>query len=129
MARLALILHEAVRQLDPHAREAYRQAAHECSLTVHSLLKQPQFSPKEEVTVSYSGAVFKAGELILEPLRSFLQDYRVAVKQPVLSPDSGAALYALILDNLEAQLPAAIGERLRSQESQGALGSPKVLAS
>lgn len=129
VARLALILHEAAQQGDPHAREAYRQAAYECSLIVKSLLKQLQFSPKEEVTVSYSGGVFKAGELILEPLRSFLQDFRVVLKQPVLSPVSGAALYALILDNPEAEYPAAVVERLRSQESQGALGSPKVLAS
>ena len=108
VARLSLNLHEAAPQGDPHAREAYRQAAYECSLIGKSLLMQLQFSPMEEVTVSYSGGVFKAGELILEPLRSFLQDFRAALKQPVLSPVSGAALYALILDNPEAEYPAAV---------------------
>jgi hypothetical protein len=42
---------------------------------------------------------------------------------------AGAALYALFLDNSEAEFPAAVVERLRSQEAQGVLGSPKVLAS
>ena len=129
VARMSMMHHEDAQQGDPHAREAYRQSAYECSSILKSLLKQLPFSLKEELTVSYSGGVFKAGELILEPLRSILQDFRVALKQPVLSPVYGAALYALILDNPEAGYPASVVERLRSQESQGALGSPKVLAS
>ncbi|HPT82375.1 MAG TPA: BadF/BadG/BcrA/BcrD ATPase family protein [Limnochordia bacterium] len=128
VAQLALILFEAARRGDPQAQEAYRQAAYECSLIVQSLLKQLSFPPGVEVPVSYSGGVFKAGDLILTPLRAYLQGSRVVLKQPILSPVVGAALYAWLLGNPGRDYPTDLVARLQEQEAKGALAQPEIVA-
>jgi hypothetical protein len=71
-----------------------------------------QFEPDERVPLSYSGGVFKAGELILAPFRRHLEaqsgSYRL--QAPIVTPSGGAAIYAA---KLAAQpLSVAAIERL-----------------
>jgi len=62
------------------------------------------FPAKEEVTVSYSGGVFQGRRVDpWSPCAPSSRTSGLPLKQPVLSPVSGAALYALILDNPEAE--------------------------
>lgn len=91
-------------------------------------VKQLSFPPGVEVPVSYSGGVFKAGDLILTPLRAYLQGSRVVLKQPILSPVVGAALYAWLLGNPGRDYPTDLVARLQEQEAKGALAQPEIVA-
>ena len=102
IAKLAILVYRAAQQFDPKALTLYEQAAYEHSLTVKSIIYQLHFSAEEDILVSYSGGVFKAGEFILDPLKKYLQEVWVRLIKPVLAPVSGAALYAIILDGINA---------------------------
>jgi len=68
IATLALLLYQAAEEGDERAIDLYRKAAYEHSLTVKALINKLDFSNEEEILVSYSGGVFKAGSYILKPL-------------------------------------------------------------
>ncbi|HHY10271.1 MAG TPA: ATPase [Firmicutes bacterium] len=124
IAGLAQIMQEAASAGDSNAIEAYKTAAYENSLTVKAILSQLKFDPSAEVTVSYSGGVFKAGDLILKPLRSYLESSNVVLAKPLLEPILGAALYAVILEEPNKDYPQALFERLKEQQAAGALSEP-----
>jgi hypothetical protein len=71
-----------------------------------------------DVSVSYSGGLFRQSELLLLPLKSRLADswrrYRLAL--PRLPPMGGAALYAAKLNRspLSPQAIAALEAQLRA---------------
>lgn len=93
IAQFALLLYEAAKQGDCYAIKAFEDAAFELALVVKSLIGQLDFHD-EKVMVSYSGGVFKAGELILKPFCEALQNEKVKMINPILSPAAGAAYYA-----------------------------------
>lgn len=97
IAKLQLLLCRAAEQGDPCAVESYRQAAEELGLILGTLIGELRFEPGETILVSYSGGVFKAGELIMRPLREWMQSRgkKISFAAPKLSPVAGAALYAL----------------------------------
>ncbi len=112
IAGLQLLLEKAARAGDPHAADCYRLAAHELALIVRAIIRRLHFHPEEPVTVSYSGGLFKAGDLIFDPLRKELNECRARLAEPELSPVAGAALYAFeqcagksrgMLENLRRQ--------------------------
>lgn len=108
IAALALYLFQAAKKGDKHAVEAYKNAAEEYYLLIKSLTEKLDFKKEEKIKISYSGGVFKAGELVLKPLRNKLDNSRYQLQKPILKPDLGAAFYALLLregyENYEGQL-------------------------
>lgn len=94
IAELALLLYKAATEGDQEAITLYEEAAYEYSLIVKAIITKLSFAPEEKITVSYSGGVFKAGELILKPLQEFLSTEPVTLIPPILQPVTGAALYA-----------------------------------
>lgn len=115
IAQLALVLYEAALNGDEKAIQIYEEAAFEYSLTVNAILDKLDFPKKEHILISYSGGVFQAGSLILEPLKKYLKDNHVKLIQPILEPVTGAALYALIIDQNIADHSRVI-EQLKDEE-------------
>lgn len=99
IAKLQLLLNEAADQGDQYAVDSYKQAAYELSQIIAAIINQLDFDKDKSISVSYSGGVFKAGELIFAPLREYLSGFNIELKKPLLSPVSGAALYALVNSN------------------------------
>ncbi len=95
IARLAMIATQAARSGDNNALALFRRAAYELSLTAKALLKQLSFSPSTKIPLSYSGGVFRAGELILAPLEECLAGTDITLQPPILQPVLGACLCAL----------------------------------
>jgi N-acetylglucosamine kinase-like BadF-type ATPase len=102
IAKLAILVYQAAQQGDAKALALYDHAAYEHCLTVKSIIHQLHFTAKEDILVSYSGGVFKAGEFILDPLKRYLKEERVQLIKPVFIPVTGAALYAMLLDGKTA---------------------------
>ena len=90
IAELALLLYQAATEGDQKAIAIYEEAAYEYSLIVKALIAKLSFSADEEIPVSYSGGVFKAGECIFQPLKEFLSKQRVSLIHPILQPVTGA---------------------------------------
>lgn len=118
IASLARLLFRAAEADDDIAKEIYKDAAREHFLTIKALVEKMNFNLDEEILVSFSGGVFKAGKYILEPLESLINDYGRDIKliESILSPASGAALYALVLK--EGKSSKELVERLQSQEEK-----------
>ena len=95
VAWLQIILCDAALAGDETAIMAYNLAANELTLAIATVMNKLKFSGKS-ITVSYSGGVFEAGDLILNPLRDQLLSINshLILKQPLLSPVSGAVLLA-----------------------------------
>jgi len=55
-----------------------------------------EFAPGEPVPLSYSGGVFEAGVLMLDPFRRHLaaQSATYRLQAPIAAPSGGAAIYA-----------------------------------
>ena len=114
IAKLQLLLYKAAEQGDRYAIGLYKQAAYELSLMVFAIINQLNFDAGKSLLVSYSGGVFKAGELIFAPLREYLSGYNITLQEPILSPVTGAALYALL--NCKCNKDKNIVDNLRKQE-------------
>ncbi|MDZ7671588.1 MAG: BadF/BadG/BcrA/BcrD ATPase family protein [Halanaerobiales bacterium] len=99
IANLALILYKAAQNGDKKAIRIYKQAAFELSQVVKTVYSKLEFNESKKVTVTYSGGVFKSGNLILKPLRNYLGELYLELKSPELKPVTGAALYAFFLND------------------------------
>ena len=100
VAKLALLLDKAIEQGDKKAEELFEKAAYEHSLTVKAIIDKLNLTKDDELLVSYSGGVFKAGKYILKPFKKYLQSgetKKVKLMEPVLKPVTGAALYSMML--------------------------------
>ncbi|MGB6128608.1 MAG: BadF/BadG/BcrA/BcrD ATPase family protein, partial [Psychrilyobacter sp.] len=98
VAKISMIVSKIASLGDESAIEIFKEAAHEIYLMIHSIIKQLDF--KKNVTVSYTGGVFKSENLILTPLRTELEINKITVEiiKPILSPTIGSALFAYKLD-------------------------------
>ena len=94
IAKLAYICSVAALKGDENAINIFKEAGEELAEIAKVLLKN--FNKDEEVLLSYTGGVFKSGELVLEPIRSELKEYNVRLIPPVLPPHLGACLLAYI---------------------------------
>ena len=95
IGQLAKVAYQAALCGDAQAIELYSQAAFEHYLIVRALLKQLDLSAATRIPVSYSGGVFAAGDLVLGPLKSYLDPLNAHLQKPRLGPILGACLYAL----------------------------------
>lgn len=93
IAKLAKLSSEAARLGDEGAIAIFNEAAVELVGMIKALLKNYD---SKQVKVSYTGGVFKSGDLILNPLKNMLKGYNAILVEPILSPDLGACLLAFI---------------------------------
>jgi N-acetylglucosamine kinase-like BadF-type ATPase len=113
IAAFARVMTEAARAGDEQAAGVYVAAAGELAAMADAIRRQLQSPAGETVRVSWSGGVFDAGELILGPLATSLEqcspDFQLV--SPRYAPVLGAAYYAAVLDGCDA-----IGARLASND-------------
>ena len=115
IAKLQLLLNRAADLGDVQAKQIYAQAAYELHRIVAAVADQLDFGA-EEILLSYSGGVFKAGALLFDPLKTYLHGYNVVLREPILSPVLGAALCALASHlRLGDEAVGTIAGRLRAQ--------------
>ncbi len=84
------------------AKRIFNEAAHDLALHVVALAKD--LGLKEGFSVSYTGGVFQAGHLILDPLAQHLKPLNVKLQAPLLEPAKGAVLLAYQLGGHEISL-------------------------
>lgn len=96
IARLAPIIAEAARKGDAQVRKLFAIGARELAAMVNAVRARLNAPADLSISVSYSGGMFKLGDLLLEPFVSSLHDsnYRYDFLPPKLPPAVGAALYA-----------------------------------
>ena len=78
---------------DPAAVSLYERAAQELALLAGALRKE--LTLPETAPVSYSGGLFRAGELILKPLAEEIGRYGCVLREPVKTALEGALLLAI----------------------------------
>lgn len=93
IAGLSSVIGEAARAGDGHALDIFRRAGEELAQIVEATRRSLGFAADDQVKLSYSGGLFKAGDLILEPFEAALSSKYTLLK-PRFSPVIGAALYA-----------------------------------
>jgi len=118
IAKLALLLDQAVEHGDKKAVEIFNQAAYELSLIVSAIINKLNFKANKNILVSYSGGIFKSGNYILKPMKSYIYHRHKNVKlvKPILRPVIGAALYAMLLDG--KTINDSIIQNLKNQEKK-----------
>ncbi len=119
VASIAPLLYKAAKKGDSNAIELYKEAAYEHSLTVKAIIEKLSFKEDNKILVSYSGGIFKAGEYVLDPFKKYLTDVNVKLIKPRLLPVTGAALYAMKLDdeyNIKARDYGKIIDKIQNEE-------------
>jgi N-acetylglucosamine kinase-like BadF-type ATPase len=114
IAALSQLVARAAQDGDVLATRIFEGAARELAAVAEAVRRALDFGPDDAVPVSYSGGVFNAGSLILDPLRRQLKErsgsYRL--QPPIAGPSAGAAIYAARLAG--QPLSAAAMQRLGS---------------
>jgi N-acetylglucosamine kinase-like BadF-type ATPase len=113
---LSRLVAQAAAAGDVQAQELFARAAQELAQIIHAVHGQLRVPDSLAVPLSYSGGMFRLGDLLLAPLQSALaargMPYRLV--QPRLPPQGGAALYAARLSGfpLDAQAVTALESQL-----------------
>lgn len=94
VAAFQIYAYQAAQAGDAAAASLYGAAARELALMVKTLRDSLPFS-SGEIEVSYSGGLFKAGELVLRPLRREIEALGCVLKPPGRSAIEGALLLAI----------------------------------
>lgn len=94
IAALQVLLEKAAGQGDRSARQAYADAAAELALLAAAVRSQLSFPAADQIPVSCTGGLFRAGALIFDPLRSLLDPELYDLVDPILPPAAGALLGA-----------------------------------
>lgn len=94
VAKMQLYLEKAALANDLSAAQIYTEAADELALIVSGILRQLDFGG-EVFAVSYSGGIFRAGELILTPFAQKIGELGGRMQKPELTPVCGAILCAV----------------------------------
>lgn len=98
IAKLAPIVTEAAREGDEVAREIVEEAARQLTLHVIALVDGLGMREEQPVKVAVVGGVFKAGDVILEPFKKFLeQHFKVELIRPRFPPAIGALILSYML--------------------------------
>jgi N-acetylglucosamine kinase-like BadF-type ATPase len=74
----------------------FDRAAHELAEIIEAIRVQLGYGNLENVLLSYSGGVFRSGDLVLGPLQRHLSAFSAhyCLANPIFDPSIGAALYA-----------------------------------
>ena len=97
IAALSQIVASAAGAGDEAAADIFRDAANELADIVHAVAKKLAFEEGDDIPVSWSGGVFRSGDLVTEPFKARLaaMDSRYRFVDPIADPTLGAALYAI----------------------------------
>ncbi|MHB9301873.1 BadF/BadG/BcrA/BcrD ATPase family protein [Thermofilum pendens] len=99
LARLAPLVTEAARRGDAVARRIVEEAAYHLALHVVTLVRR--LGMEEPVKVALVGGVFRAGEVVTEPLRRHLEKhFKVELVEPKFPPAVGALLLSYMLSGV-----------------------------
>jgi N-acetylglucosamine kinase-like BadF-type ATPase len=96
IAAVAKLVTRATQEGDAAAIRIFDSAANELAAVADAIRLALDFAADEIVPVSYSGGVFHAGALILDPFKRHLAACFAGfdLRAPVLPPSIGAAIYA-----------------------------------
>lgn len=108
IAFLQKLLLEAAKQGDQSAIQAYDDAAKELAMIIRTLYIRLKFH--EKCPVSYSGGIFKTGELVVTPLKKYLSDLNITIVESQGSPWVGAGLLAKYYEDKKEPCSAFIRE-------------------
>jgi N-acetylglucosamine kinase-like BadF-type ATPase len=111
VASLARVVTAAAADGDQTSTEILHDAGHALAALVKVTIAQLGYTPGEVVPVSWSGGVFASAE-VSDTFRSGLADASVDLRDPLLPPVLGAALYAARLAG--TPLSAAAVDRLQA---------------
>jgi N-acetylglucosamine kinase-like BadF-type ATPase len=102
VAAISALVYQAAIAGDQQAIRIFKMAAIELAEMVDGVRKTAGFNLHETINVSYSGGVFKAGELILAPFTQALHEFSLQynIVSPLHTPVIGAALYAKKLSKI-----------------------------
>jgi N-acetylglucosamine kinase-like BadF-type ATPase len=95
LAKVQYLTLRAYKEGDPYAARIYECAAWELLSQVGALRAKLAFPDGEQVRVSHSGGVFKAGDCILGPFKRGLAALDMKLVSPLLPPYMGAVLLAM----------------------------------
>jgi N-acetylglucosamine kinase-like BadF-type ATPase len=109
IAALSKVVAEAASQGDAAALAIFESAAFELAKIVEAIRRHLGYEADEIARVSYSGGVFRSGELLLEPFRRHLAGAQYALMDPIFAPSIGAALNAARLSG-HSLSHAAVGK-------------------
>jgi len=98
VASLAPIVKQLCELNDPNGYEIFDRAANELADIIITLYRRLEFTG--DIKVSYTGGIFKNGEVLLSPLRNILAKYHMELAEPILPPDKGAVLLAMKACNI-----------------------------
>ncbi len=120
LAALSRLVAEAAGAGDAQAQAIFEQAAQELAQITDAVRAQLGFAPDEPVPVSFSGGVFRSGDLIRSSFEAALrrtgQPY--VIVEPRFDPGVGAALYAAKRAGAPLD-PAALNRLPRAVKAQG----------
>jgi N-acetylglucosamine kinase-like BadF-type ATPase len=94
IAALSKVVAEAAGNGDAAALAIFEAAAFELTKIVEAIRRHLGYETDEIARVSYSGGVFRSGELLIEPFRRHLAGAQYALIDPIFAPSIGAALNA-----------------------------------
>ena len=94
LAKMQLLALRAFERGDVTMRAIYQHAAEELADAVLTAKRQLDFPSGQPVHVSYSGGLFKAGEIILSPFRKLVEEGGCIFCTPRYSPAIGAVAVA-----------------------------------
>lgn len=96
IAALSQIVATAAEAGDEAAAEIFCRAAQQLANIVQAVASKLAFEPNESIPVSWSGGVFRSGELVVAPFKAKLEraNCHYHFIEPIADPALGAALYA-----------------------------------
>lgn len=102
IAALAPLVFEAASAGDADAKSLICESAQELGHIAHVAASSLSWV-NDEITVSYCGGVWKAGNILIQALEASLNSFNLNYKlqRPVLSPVAGAVYYAFYLSNYD----------------------------
>lgn len=91
IAALAKVLPKCLKDGDKNALTIIDDVSKEASLIINTLVKRLDF--ERDIKVSYSGGVFKLGDVLLGKIKEYVDD-RVKIVAPFASPSVGSLILA-----------------------------------
>lgn len=77
---------------DPYAMSIIKEAGKELADIINTLYKLLEFNGK--IKVSYTGGVFNMGDIIINHLKENLDENKIELVKPLLTPDKGSLILA-----------------------------------
>lgn len=120
IAHLQETLLTCARQNEPTALALYQKAAKELAKSAAAVAGHLDFPPGEEIPVSYSGGVFRAGTVICKPFEENLRKWGLKLHQPLFDPVCGGILLAAARRDPEhlEEMKSAMTERQMKEGKQ-----------